>query len=257
MAVTQINGQDIRAGETITLASGHQITLLPDGKLSVTAPALPEGDTVIRNFTYTATNSDGITDTAFVTITTVPCFARGTKIRTTEGDIAIEKLRVGMMVETHDDGPQPIRWIGCRKVPAIGNHAPIVIDEGSLGFHGTLVLSPQHRVLVRDIRAQLMFGEEEVLVAAKDLINDVTIYRREGGDVEYFHILFDHHQIITSEGLLTESFYPGKQVLPEFDDAIRAELFDLFPALQDSCGAGYGELVRMPLRSYEARAMMA
>ena len=257
MAVTQINGQDIRAGETITLASGHQITLLPDGKLSVTAPALPEGDTVIRNFTYTATNSDGITDTAFVTITTVPCFARGTKIRTTEGDIAIEKLRVGMMVETHDDGPQPIRWIGSRKVPAIGNHAPIVIEEGSLGFHGTLVLSPQHRVLVRDIRAQLMFGEEEVLVAAKDLINDVTIYRREGGDVEYFHILFDHHQIITSEGLLTESFYPGKQVLPEFDDAIRAELFDLFPALQDSCGAGYGELVRMPLRSYEARAMMA
>ncbi len=70
-------------------------------------------------------------------------------------------------------------------------------------------------------------------------------------------ILFDHHQIITSEGLLTESFYPGKQVLPGFDDAICAELFDLFPALQDSCGAGYGELVRMPLRSYEARAMMA
>jgi len=56
---------------------------------------------------------------------------------------------------------------------------------------------------------------------------------------------------------LTESFYPGKQVLPEFDDAIRAELFDLFPALQQSCGPDYGELVRMPLRSYEARAMMA
>lgn len=257
MEVRQINGADISAGQTVTLASGHQITLLPDGRLSVTAPALPDGETQTRNFSYTAATADGITDTAFVTITTVPCFARGTKIRTTEGDIAIEDLKVGMMVETHDEGPQPIRWIGSRKVAAIGNYAPIVIEQGSLGFHGTLVLSPQHRVLVRDIRAQLMFGEEEVLVAAKDLINDVTIYRREGGEVEYFHLLFDRHQIIISEGLLTESFYPGKQVLPEFDDDIRAELFSLFPALEDSCGEGYGALVRMPLRAYEARAMMA
>lgn len=62
-----------------------------------------------------------------------------------------------------------------------------------MGFTARWYYPPQHRVLVRDIRAQLMFGEEEVLVAAKDLINDVTIYRREGGDVEYFHILFDHH----------------------------------------------------------------
>ena len=35
-----------------------------------------------------------------------------------------------------------------------------------------------------------MFDEEEVFVAADDLINDCTIYRREGGDVEYFHPLF-------------------------------------------------------------------
>ncbi|MBF9039564.1 hypothetical protein LSUCC0387_01495 [Rhodobacterales bacterium LSUCC0387] len=56
---------------------------------------------------------------------------------------------------------------------------------------------------------------------------------------------------------MAESFYPGKQVLPVFDDAIRAELFEFFPALQDGCGVGYGELMRMQLLSYEARAMMA
>ncbi|NBX42030.1 MAG: hypothetical protein EBR13_00860 [Rhodobacteraceae bacterium] len=41
------------------------------------------------------------------------------KIRTTKGDIAIEELRVGMMVKTHDDGPLPIHWISSRKVRAI------------------------------------------------------------------------------------------------------------------------------------------
>ena len=45
----------------------------------------------------------------------------------------------------------------------------------------------------------------------------------------------------------------GAPDLIEFDDAIRAELFNFFHALQDSCS----ELVRMSLKSYEARAMMA
>ncbi len=45
----------------------------------------------------------------------------------------------------------------------------------------------------------------------------------------------------------------GAPDLTEFDDAIRAELFNCFHALQDS----YSELVRMSLQSYEARAMMA
>ncbi|MFZ8958464.1 MAG: Hint domain-containing protein [Paracoccaceae bacterium] len=40
-------------------------------------------------------------------------------MRTTKGDIAIEELRVGMMVKTHDYGPLPIHWISSRKVRAI------------------------------------------------------------------------------------------------------------------------------------------
>jgi hypothetical protein len=161
------------------------------------------------------------------------------------------------MVETRDNGLQPIRWIGHRHVEATGRFAPIVIERGTMGFHETLVLSPQHRVLVRHHMAELLFGEDEVLVAAKDLVNDCSIRVREGGTVDYYHLLFDQHQIIWSEGLLTESFHPGPQTLAGFDDAVRDELFSLFPELDPGTGAGYGASARPSLRSYEAAALLA
>jgi hypothetical protein len=76
-----------------------------------------------------------------------------------------------------------------------------------------------------------MFGEEEVLVAAKDLVNECSIWIDSGGEVEYIHVLFDRHQMIWSEGMLTESFLPGPQTLPGFDEDVRAELLGLFPEL--------------------------
>ena len=131
-----------------------------------------------------------------------------------------------------------------------------MIERGTLGLHDTLILSPQHRVLIRHHMAELLFGEDEVLVAAKDLVNECSIRVREGGEVEYFHLLFDDHQMIWSEGLLTESFQPGPQTLSGFDDAVQEELFALFPELDPETGAGYSAAARPSLRSYEARALM-
>lgn len=95
-----------------------------------------------------------------------------------------------------------------------------------------------------------------MLVAAKDLVNECSIHTREGGHVDYFHLLFDSHQMIWSEGLLTESFQPGPQTLPGFDEAVQEELFALFPELDPATGQGYGTAARPSLRSYEARALL-
>ena len=57
--VTHLNGQDVSAGDSITLVSGHVITLNMDGTLTVVPPASQVGltDPESVNFTYTA--SDG------------------------------------------------------------------------------------------------------------------------------------------------------------------------------------------------------
>lgn len=257
MMITQVNGQDITVGGSITLNSGHVVTLLPDGNLSVVPPGSQTGLTGPEeiNFTYTAVDADGITDTAFVTITAIPCFARGTMILTPQGERPVEALRVGDLVETRDHGPQPLRWIGSRRVAAEGRFAPVVIEAGTFGHHRRLCVSPQHRVLLTHSMAELLFGEEQVLVAAKDLVNGCSVRIEPGGEVEYFHLLFDQHQIVWSDGLETESFYPGPQTLPGFDAGVQAELVALFPEMDPQTGQGYGRSARPQIKGFEARAL--
>jgi len=261
--ITHINGIEVIFGDSITLASGHVITLLPSGELQITPPTDQSGlsgpETI--NFTYTANDGNGITDTAFVTVTAIPCFVRGTLIRTDKGETLVEDLRPGDRVATRDNGLQAIRWIGTRRVAAEGRFAPVLIEAGTFGMHRRLVVSPQHRVLLSHWMAELMFGEDEVLVAAKDLVNGCSVRMLsaadfDGGEVEYFHLLFDRHQIIWSEGLETESFLPGPTVMNDLEAAVQDEVLALFPEIDRATKTGYGPAARLPLRGYEARAML-
>jgi len=257
MTITHINGIEVSTGDTVTLSNGHQITLLADGTLQITPPAGLTNLTapVTVNFTYTAENADGVSDTAFVSVTTVPCFAAGTRIRTDRREVAVETLQVDDLVATRDRGLQPIRWVGQRRVAAVGNHAPIAIAAGTFGNHRRLVVSPQHRILLTHWMAELLFGEDEVLVAARDLVNDCSVRVLEGGEITYVHLLFDRHEIVWSDGLLTESFLPGPQVLSSLEEDVRAEVLDLFPEIDATSHLGYGPTARATLRSYETRML--
>ena len=255
--ITHVNGIAVSVGDTVTLSNGHQITLMPDGTLQIVPPAsyVNLSGPITANFSYTAQSATGITDTAFVSVTTVPCFTLGTRIRTERGEVPVEALTVGDLVETRDHGFQPVRWIGERRVAAQGPHAPVVIEAGVFGHHRRLVVSQQHRILLTHWMAELLFGEEEVLVAARDLVNGCSVWLREGGEVTYVHLLFDRHEIVWSEGLETESFLPGPQVMAAMEDRTRAEVLDLFPEIDPASHEGYGPAARTSLRAYEAQVL--
>lgn len=212
---------------------------------------------------FTVTGSDGgDSDTDTVTINLLICVARGTRVTTLRGEVPVEDLRRGDQVMTMDGDPQPVRWIGARRLSAAELRAdpskyPIRFAPGALGRgrpERALLVSPQHRMLLADWRAELLFGEDQVLVPAMSLVNDHSIRRDTDLDtVEYFHILFDTHEIIFTEGAPTESFHPGKYALAELDAGVREELFDLFPHLRG--GVHYGEAARTILRPWEARLL--
>ncbi|MGB8623429.1 MAG: Hint domain-containing protein [Paracoccaceae bacterium] len=190
-------------------------------------------------FTIVGT-SGGNTDSDTVTIDILICVARGTLVDTPSGPRRVEDLRIGDAVHTVDHGPSPLRWIGSKAVqrdelarsPEL---RPIRISADALGMgipRRDLVVSPQHRILLDDWRAELFFGEAELLVPAKALINDSTITVDHSlNPVEYFHLLFDQHEIVLTEGARTESFHPGPQGLATLDSAARRELVRLFPDL--------------------------
>lgn len=126
----------------------------------------------------------------------VPCFVTGTPIITQTGECSVEDLAPGDMVLTMDHGFQPVRWVGQRTVAASGALAPILFAEGALGNDVPLMVSPQHRMMMRGWRVEMNFGEAEVLVPAHSLVNGETVHRVEGGEVTYVHVLFDCHEII-------------------------------------------------------------
>jgi Hint domain len=253
LTITQINGINVVAGQTVTLATGQKVKLNADGTFTI----IGDGHVETATFTYTVKDNLGHLDTAIVTLNSVPCFVAGTRILTPKGEVAVESLQAGDLVMTQDEGPQPVRWTGRREVAAVGDHAPICIAEGTFGPHGKLLLSPQHRVLISDSLAELLFGEAEVLVAAKDLVNDTSVRVQSGGTVDYVHLLFDRHQVVFAEGLATESFLPGPQTTKSFEAPIVAELRSIFPELDLETGHGYSPAARLSLRGYEAQVLLA
>jgi hypothetical protein len=194
----------------------------------------------------------------------IVCFTPGTQILTDRGAIAVETLVPGDLVVTRDNGLQPLRWVGSRhlshaELQARPGLRPVRIGPGALfgaGPASPLLVSPQHRVLVEGARAELYFGETEVLVPAKHLVGLPGVSREcpaEG--VSYVHILFDRHEIVLSNGLWTESFQPAERTLNALDAAVRAEVLELFPELGGEAAAF--PAARMSLKAHEARTLVA
>ena len=241
-----VDGSDITASYfndmvTIQLANGTQVTYtgvtfyLADGREVFTptdGSVLQDGTFVSSSFTDTSDSggSFGSIDPTTGGDLGPPCFTVGTLIDTPEGPRAVEDLNVGDLVITQDRGAQPLLWVGSTTVAAEGKFAPIQFQAGMFGLTEPLLVSPQHRMLVDDWRAQYLYGQPEVLIAAHCMVNGETVTRVEGGTVEYFHLLFAQHEIITANGAKTESYFPGHAVT-QSERRTQAEILALFPEL--------------------------
>ncbi len=185
----------------------------------------------------------------------VTCYAKGTLIRTNTGEKIIETLREGDQILTKDSGLQSIRWIGSRSVPATGKFAPVMIKAHALGNHQDLLVSQQHRMLLQNWKAEMLFGEPEILVPAKYLVNGDTIYQLNSGSIKYFHILFDKHEIIFANGAASESFHPGETGFDALEQDTRDEIISIFPQLSEKT-RDYGLTSRRTINKYEACCLL-
>lgn len=189
------------------------------------------------------------------------CITPGARILTNTGEVAVERLRAGDLVLTRDNGYQPIIWIGHRDLSqaeliAAPRFNPVRIAAGSLGPdlpERDMTVSPQHRMLITSSRSELLFGEHEVLVAARHLTHLNGINRFRPKRVSYIHFMFENHEILRADGTWTESFQPGAQTLAGLGAAPRAEILALFPEL--ASGASYAAS-RMTLKAREARVLI-
>ncbi|KAB7615909.1 Hint domain-containing protein [Amylibacter sp. SFDW26] len=291
VSIDDSNGSDDAIFGDFTHTGGFDVA--DQDVTASTVPGINVGDTIDLRYKYTFTGSDGSSGTIYFIATNgtanygpnivsdtpldpsvtytfgtfntdgavpysslVPCFTKGTFIQTDLGQVAIEDLCEGDRVVTLDRGAQTIRWIGSTIVPACQNLAPVYFKAGAIGNTRDLYVSQNHRMMITNTHTHLLFGEQSVLVAAKHLVNNDDICIKRGGDVEYFHILFDRHEIVFAENVPSESFQLGAQSFDSVSDESRKELLRLFPDLKKNTEC-YSSSARQSLKAHEAALLNA
>lgn len=90
-----------------------------------------------------------------------------------------------------------------------------------------LLVSPQHRLLFTGYKAELLFGCDEVLVAAKHLLDGCDVVATEQAEVTYIHMMLDEHEVVYADGAATESFHAGDIGISAISDRSREEMFSI------------------------------
>jgi hypothetical protein len=185
--------------------SGSSVGLAGDSLLYTPGPVTQAAVDTIDYAVTDVVTGDTTEETQNV-ILTPACFAGGTRIATTRGDVAVESLAIGDQVLTARGGTRPIRWIGHRHLNVAAGAdpealRPVRIRAGALapGVPARdLVLSPEHALYFEAIHA---------LTPIACLINGTTIAADAAmTEVTYYHIELDRHDVVLAEGAPAESW---------------------------------------------------
>ncbi|MGJ4952594.1 Hint domain-containing protein [Bradyrhizobium sp. HKCCYLS20291] len=135
---------------------------------------------------------------------TTICFYAGTQIKTPDGEVAVETLKRGDQVRTHDGRVATVDWLGVQTVSLRFADRlrvlPIRIKAGALGDNvpaRDLLVSPDHAILV-----------EGALIHAGALVNGTSIVRETDVPTTftYYHVEVEDHSLILAENTPAETF---------------------------------------------------
>ena len=247
---TTIDGTTYAAGTTINTAydllnstTGHKVTSFHfggDGFQQGAVAGLASTVPLVPGTAYTFDSERTSHNQANEYDDYVACFSTGSRIETKRGLVEVQNLRIGDMIQTADNGYQPLRLVLRRRLSLDDLDAkqkllPVRISQGALGQglpSRDMLVSPQHRFLINSAIVDRMFGGAEVLISAKKLTALPGIYvARDVTQIEYFHLVLDRHEIMFAEHTATESFYCGPMAIAALSTAAQVEMRALFPEL--------------------------
>ncbi|WP_371168270.1 Hint domain-containing protein [Aliiroseovarius sp. 2305UL8-7] len=195
----------------------------------------------------------------------VICFSNGTRLRTPDSEICVEELREGDELQTRDNGTQKVLWVGHKRITgarmfAMPELRPIRLRAGAIRSgqpDADLIVSGQHQILLNGKRARELFNEDEVLISARDLVDERrVIVDHSIREVTYYHVLLENHEVVWANGVQAESFHPANADLEMLDPTQRGHLFEKFPDLNYDAMA-YGAFARRSLSQGEAAILRA
>jgi hypothetical protein len=153
------------------------------------------------------------------------CLAAGTRVATPSGPRRIETLGPGDLVLTLSGSAEPVLWAAAVPMRPAGAAEPVRIAAGALDNSRDLIVSRCHLMRVDWPECALLFGDEAVLAAAKDLVGAPGIAPLTGRrTITYCHLLLPAHHVILAEGTGAESLHPGPVAMASLPAALRRAL---------------------------------
>ncbi len=188
-------------GDAAIIGTDGPLVLVGDVQIVAFGETLNAGAAVL-SLGSQATGS-GLSDTFTPVYTVAPCFATGTRIQTSDGEVAVEALRQGQHVATASGGSAPVVWLGrrivdCEQHPRPQEVWPVRIAAGAFGPTQPvrdLVLSPDHAVFA-----------DGALIPARYLVNGSTVTQQQVDEITYWHVELPAHSVLLAEGLACESY---------------------------------------------------
>lgn len=189
--------------------------------------------------------------------TGVVCFAAGTMIDTPNGPSAVETLVPGDLVNTRAGGAQALLWVGRSDLTLMAgtcdpHHTPVRFKPAHGSEARAVLVSPQHCILMR------LQNGKELFARARHLAEETRCASFACGraKVSYVHLCFSKHSIVISQGIPSESFYPGAWARRMISAANHASLLDRVPGLMVSGAAeSYGPRAAPVLSRADVRAL--
>lgn len=165
------------------------------------------------------------------------CFCRGTEISTPTGYRKIETLRKGDLVLNDKGEAKPVLWVGESEVSVSEMlQSPecrpirIAADVVAPGVpFADLFVSAQHRVVLDDPAAMLYFGEGRVMIAAKHLVGLMAEQVMPDAATTYYHLLLEEHEMVVSNGMVSESYQPALRAFRGLPPATARSLAEALP----------------------------
>lgn len=94
-----------------------------------------------------------------------------TPVQTARGPVPAGQLRPGERVLTADSGLVPVLGIERIITPSCGTRAPVLLRAAYFDMAGDILVSPDQPVCLSGPEAEYLFGEEEVMVPARHLVD--------------------------------------------------------------------------------------
>ncbi len=198
-----------------------------------------------RNFEVAGLRSDGSLYIGQTSGPAIPlfesafsAFTHGSLILTTQGQIAVEDLQPGDMVQTSTGEPAELVWIGSSSfVPAQpGRRTPLIrIMADTFGEDrpsSFLTVGPGARILQTPPALRALADGRKMLTPAKRFVDGVNVIEVvPPTPVRLFHICLTRHAAINVGGIEMETFHPGAQAPREVNHSLRDRFLSLFPRI--------------------------